>query len=136
MRKQIPKICSARNVFSSYADGDLTFERFIYLTQQNCFYCGAKPSNKKNLYKTGGKKVLASKTAAEKAKIADFIYNGLDRVDNNRGHYENNVVPCCKLCNQAKRCLTQIDFFTLVKTIYELHCKKSSLNQALTSAQQ
>jgi 5-methylcytosine-specific restriction endonuclease McrA len=32
----------------------------------------------------------------------DYIYNGIDRIDNERGYLPDNAVPCCKRCNQAK----------------------------------
>lgn len=28
---------------------------------------------------------------------------GLDRIDNSKGYDQNNVVPCCSLCNYARR---------------------------------
>lgn len=27
---------------------------------------------------------------------------GMDRIDNNKGHYMENVVPCCSTCNKVK----------------------------------
>lgn len=47
----------------------------------------------------------------------DFIYNGLDRVDNTKSHTKENCVPCCKYCNYAKRNLTIEEFFTLLENI-------------------
>lgn len=29
-------------------------------------------------------------------------YMGIDRVDNSRGYYKDNVLPCCKECNSIK----------------------------------
>lgn len=43
---------------------------------------------------------------------------GLDRVDNLKGYMINNVVPCCKLCNQAKMDLTVSDFKNHIVKIY------------------
>jgi hypothetical protein len=59
-----------------------------------CFYCGAPPSNKK----------------VTKNSIAPFLYNGIDRVDNNIGYVVLNVVPCCSICNRAKNTLTLSEF--------------------------
>lgn len=28
--------------------------------------------------------------------------HGLDRIDNNKGYYPDNVVPCCGTCNQIR----------------------------------
>jgi hypothetical protein len=96
---------SARKVYlDEYKDGDLTFEQFKELSQKNCYYCGKEPSNKYNRYGFIGD---------------DYIYNGLDRVDNNQKHNLNNVVPCCKRCNLAKRDLSKIDFINHIKNIHK-----------------
>jgi len=68
----------------------LTEEQFKKLTQQDCYYCGAKPNN-----------IIKSKRLN-----GAFIYNGLDRVDNTKGYTIDNVVPCCEVCNIAKHNLT------------------------------
>jgi len=39
-----------------------------------------------------------------------YIYNGLDRIDNEKGYLLDNVTPCCKICNQAKHALSLDDF--------------------------
>jgi len=67
-----------------YSDGDISFEEFYKLSQMNCYYCGIKPSN------------------LCKNKNSEIYYNGLDRVDNNIGHFINNCVTCCKYCNIMK----------------------------------
>ena len=38
-----------------------------------------------------------------KGAYGDYIYNGIDRVDSNIGYIFENCVPCCKLCNMAKK---------------------------------
>lgn len=63
-------------------------ERFRELTQEPCYYCGDLPSQKSN---------PAKKTNGH------FIYNGIDRKDNNLGYVEGNMVPCCGGCNRAKK---------------------------------
>lgn len=73
---------------------NLTEEQFEEITQQPCYYCGAKPDNvKKQQYCNGA-----------------YIYNGIDRVDNAKGYTTDNVVPCCKTCNSAKGQLTMQEF--------------------------
>ncbi len=42
------------------------------LITDHCFYCGAPPTN------------------------------GIDRVNNLKGYVEDNVVSCCRMCNNAK----------------------------------
>ena len=72
----------------------LTEEKAKILFADNCFYCGSSPSN----------------TSKRKNGNGDFIYNGLDRVDNSLGYVENNVVTSCKVCNFAKRTQTLDEF--------------------------
>lgn len=73
---------------------ELTKERFKTLTQMNCYYCNSEPENTKmNIYNNG-----------------HYVYNGLDRVNNDLGYTENNVLPCCKTCNFAKRGLSITEF--------------------------
>lgn len=45
---------------------------YDHITSQPCFYCGSN-----NLI-------------------------GSDRMDNNKGHTKDNIVPCCKRCNMMK----------------------------------
>lgn len=74
---------------------DITRDQFIKLVAKPCGYCGAPPSN---IYRAG------------KRKAEIFKYSGLDKVDP-AGHYTmDNVVPCCPMCNHAKRDHTQQDF--------------------------
>ena len=80
----------------------LTEEQFRETTQKDCFYCGAKPNNIMKHCLSNG----------------DFIYNGLDRVDNNLGYVIDNIVPCCKQCNKAKQKLTIEEFRDWVKKAY------------------
>ena len=73
---------------------NLTENQFINLTQKDCYYCGAKPSNINKKKNCNG----------------DYIYNGLDRVDNDKGYTMDNVVPCCRNCNRAKYKMTLQEF--------------------------
>lgn len=92
-RKYDTLISSARGVYQRYKDGDLSFDDFYKLSQQNCYYCNQKPYMLFNAAKN-------RKSYSEKSKLAEsFIYNGLDRVDSSLPHNKNNVVPCCRTCN-------------------------------------
>lgn len=48
-----------------------------------------------------------------------LLYNGIDRVDSSLGYTVDNVVPCCKLCNQAKNNLSKQEFVDWVKRVYD-----------------
>ena len=81
----------------------LTDEQVVHLTKQSCHYCGAEPAQVKTLPRGNG----------------DYIYNGLDRVDNAEGYTIDNVVPCCGKCNVMKRAMTVEEFKTQVSSIYK-----------------
>lgn len=72
----------------------LTKEDFKILTSQNCYYCDSPPSNR----------------IIRRRQKESYTYNGLDRVDNNKGYDLDNVVPCCIICNEMKMSMGQQDF--------------------------
>lgn len=97
--RRLPAGQAARNrVLASYRDGArkrglawrLTGEDFDGLTAQDCFYCGNRPSSS------------AKNATKGRSFNGDFVYNGIDRVDNAAGYIPGNVVTCCGICNRAK----------------------------------
>lgn len=93
---------SMRGLYTDYHDGNLSFEQFYQLTTANCYYCGLKPINRRN---------ISGKLSSQEAKDnGTFIYNGLDRIDNSLPHHYDNVVPCCKYCNTAKSQISLQEF--------------------------
>lgn len=99
---------SQKSIFGSYKrtakirnlDFNLTFDEFLALTSQSCFYCGAEPANKcEKLYDT-------------------FIYNGIDRKNNDIGYFKENCVTCCKKCNYVK---SDLGFVTFLNYINKIH---------------
>ena len=81
----------------------LTKEQVRILTKQDCRYCGVEPRQ----------------VARGSGMNGDYIYNGLDRVDNDRGYEVGNVVPCCGVCNSAKRARTLDQFRVWSRNLYE-----------------
>jgi hypothetical protein len=117
-QKTLPDNLSAKNkIFYEYKKNALKrkinftilFEDLLLYIGKNCYYCGSKPSN---MIKPN-----------HRNKSITFKYNGIDRLDNNKGYEKNNIVPCCKLCNQAKMDLSYKDFLTLIEKIYNKHKK-------------
>jgi hypothetical protein len=80
---------------------NLTKEQFGTLTKQICFYCGFEPNQ------------------ISKCNTGIYVYNGIDRLDNNIGYEIDNCVPCCGYCNAMKRAHTQEEFMNKVKSIYD-----------------
>lgn len=87
----------------------LTVEQAEALFQGLCHYCGAKPSQI---------------SRPRSAFTGEYIYNGIDRVDNTRGYETGNVVSCCKVCNRAKRDTTYDGFLDWIKRVHD-HLKIS-----------
>lgn len=109
--KKLPNfIAIKRKLFSQYKrhairrnySFDITLDRFSEIIEQNCFYCGIEPYQKMKSYKTD----------------EGFRYNGIDRVDNNIGYEDKNIVACCGICNSMKSSLSFEDFTTVIKRIY------------------
>lgn len=98
--KYKPHIATARRLWKSYCYQDkqctLSFDEWFNFSQQNCFYCDLNPSTLYNYFLT---KVDASQQAKDNG---NFLYNGIDRVDNSKSHTIDNVVACCQICNRAK----------------------------------
>ncbi|MCK4252148.1 hypothetical protein KAX97_11920 [candidate division WOR-3 bacterium] len=89
----------------------LTKKEFKKLTKQNCFYCGQKPSQ----------------SAKTRSNNGGYIYNGIDRLNNNKGYEIDNCVTCCKNCNLMKKTLSQEEFLNHINKIceYQLGRNKS-----------
>lgn len=84
-------------------DYELTEKQYRELTQQDCYYCGAKPNN----------------ISKDKGRYGVYLYNGLDRIDNLKGYTIDNVVSCCQRCNAAKKNYTLQDFKDWIERIYK-----------------
>lgn len=80
----------------------LTDTEFQNLTHSTCYYCGQPPSN------------IRAKTSA----YGEYVYNGIDRVDNSKGYTTTNVVPCCFTCNRAKDTMPKQEFYSWIKRVY------------------
>lgn len=83
----------------------LSDEDALSLMESDCHYCGGAPSN------------------INKGRCTDkhFVYNGIDRKDNDMGYTKDNVVSCCKNCNRAKRTMGYDEFLTMCNAIAARH---------------
>lgn len=68
---------------------DLSQTDFNRIIQLPCFYCDSIGKNRQ-IMNNGDY----------------FEYNGIDRVDNNKGYTLENCVACCKECNVHKKSIT------------------------------
>jgi hypothetical protein len=70
-------------------DFELSLEQFELFWKQPCSYCGA-----------------------------DIETIGLDRIDSNLSYNENNIIPCCSICNMMKRNYSMEFFLTHINKIH------------------
>ncbi len=84
---------------------DLTFQRFVELSEKDCHWCGVVPSKQQHGY------------------ISPWFANGIDRLDNSLGYVDNNCVPCCFPCNRAKRDMTLEEWYRYLDRLTKHHGK-------------
>lgn len=88
---------------------ELNKEQVKDITQKSCYYCGAAPS----------------RSADRQHRMnGDYVYNGLDRVNNEVGYEIGNVVPCCWTCNRAKATMTIEQFRGWITSAYSNFCAR------------
>ncbi len=109
-RNRLPSGTNARNiVYARYRrvaerkklPFNLTIENFELLTKSNCYYCNSFPAN----------------AAGKNTYTGVYIYNGIDRLNNNMGYELNNCVPACKRCNIAKNTQSEDEFYSWINNI-------------------
>lgn len=116
-RKIKPELVKMRTVMNCYKQHakikgcsfELTEVQFSKLIKDNCYYCGAEPNN------------ISKRRDKPYRK---YLYNGIDRIDNNKGYIINNVVSCCKKCNFAKKTSTLEEFKDWIEKVYNNLIKK------------
>ena len=80
----------------------LSDEQVFALFESNCHYCNTPPSNVQKSTKGRG----------------DYVYNGIDRINNLLGYTPENSVSCCRECNLRKRDTGIEDFLEWVRRVY------------------
>lgn len=130
---QIVKLSSAKSLFNSskgkengYADGNLKFEEWLYLSQQPCSYCGdERLLNCINAFSYRPKNSKYSDFAFQNG---NFPYTGLDRINSDFPHNLDNVISSCAQCNLGKYNSSLSDFL--------IHINKLSINPEFITADQ
>jgi hypothetical protein len=80
----------------------LNKDEFKRITSKNCNYCGIEPKQ----------------VQKHPDNFHNYIYNGVDRIDNNVGYLLQNSVPCCKICNWCKKNYTEKEFLDWIERVY------------------
>jgi hypothetical protein len=68
----------------------LSYEDYIKITLQPCYYCGFQ---------------------------SEYKVNGIDRINNNKGYIQSNCLSCCKMCNIIKHINHPIAFIDKINAI-------------------
>jgi len=95
-------------LYNSYAsnakkrnyDFQILFENFKELIFKECYYCGDIESNE------------------YKRNYRSIKYNGIDRLDNTKSYYPENIVTCCGTCNFMKNKSSLDDFYSKIEKIF------------------
>jgi hypothetical protein len=82
---------------------EITKDEFKKIIGENCYYCGRQPNQ---VFKNN------------KATYGEYLYNGIDRIDNSVGYIAGNIVACCKFCNHTKSNYTKEYFIQYIENIY------------------
>jgi hypothetical protein len=86
---------------------------FLSTIKKPCHYCGQEPNR------------IAKVSHAIKEKQGEINYfNGIDRIENNKGYVINNIVACCTKCNFLKNNYSEKEFLTQIEKIYLYKIKK------------
>jgi len=113
-RGYLPGVAARNKVLANYQAGasgrdlawELTDDEFNGLITRDCHYCGSAPS---------------AVARAGTYEGNEFLWNGIDRIDNDLGYITGNVVPCCKLCNFAKKDMPYGEFMAWIARLTEYH---------------
>jgi hypothetical protein len=80
----------------------LNEDEFKKITSSKCFYCGCLP----NRVKKNG------------TNYGEYNFNGIDRIDSDKGYTIDNCIPCCTTCNFMKRKMPMQEFLSCIIQIY------------------
>lgn len=125
-----PGLTSFRNLYSDYETNakrrglkfTLSLEDFTSIVGMNCFYCGNTPQEyNRYLTKDGKQKRKDKKYKTSTIELAIIKRNGIDRKNNSVGYTLENSIPCCKLCNRAKREISFNEFMEWITKLVKHH---------------
>lgn len=103
-KRKSPEVALFESIYYSYKKGankrglefSIDEDLFKDLIKGDCHYCGSPPLSEKVLKRKDGDHL--------------YLYNGVDRADNNLGYTKDNSVTCCKKCNIMKLVMDKDDF--------------------------
>lgn len=83
---------------------EFSIEEFQTFLFKNCFYCDSHP------YAVWTHQYIDGTQES-------IFWNGIDRVDSQKGYVSENCVTCCKICNQAKMNTQLVEFIAWMKRV-------------------
>ena len=86
-------------------DWNLSYDDFCNIATQKCHYCGVEP-------------LVQIRIQHGCLNDLDGLFNGIDRIDSNKGYTTDNCVPCCSHCNIMKMHYSKDVFLNQVLRIY------------------
>jgi hypothetical protein len=91
---------------------DLTKVEASILFKQNCYYCGVSPQQVHRI----------------KAGSGNYVFNGIDRLDNAKAYVAENVVPCCSTCNYIKGTMHHNEFIAWIWRVFAVQMKPKQIH--------
>ncbi len=86
---------------------ELSPEELAKIISKDCAYCGKPPSLPLNRHQV-----------RKHPDSRKFRYNGIDRIDNEKGYVKGNLAPCCVACGEMKSDKTLEAFLSQVEAIH------------------
>lgn len=119
-------MANANHIFLSYKlhakrrnlEFKLSFEDFLKFTKDKCHYCGRLEISEIDLKWCNGDKKGQSRCNGS------YKYNGIDRIDSDKGYNKENCVTCCGQCNWAKSDSKYEDFINWIKCLINYNMEK------------
>lgn len=110
------ELVTAKKIWNGrYSDG-CSFDTFMKLSQQPCYYCGVIRFSRANAYID---RIKSGRVEKDWFDQCWWSYNGLDRLDSSKPHLEDNIMPCCIQCNRSKSDLSIDEFKKWLEKIYQ-----------------
>lgn len=96
---------------------NVSLEEFKEITSKNCHYCGIEPM------------CIAKSVCKDSKKLehTTYKYNGIDRINSNKGYERDNIVPCCKWCNIAKSNRSEKEFKEHIFQMYKFFIRGNNV---------
>lgn len=96
---------------------EITNDVFQKIISSPCHYCGVEKSNK-----------ISQESRSKYTNHVYVVeYNGVDRKHNDMGYTIENCVPCCSLCNMAKKAMPYLSFIEWINRLKKFDFKPQTI---------